>query len=119
MAWRDSLPAGTGVLIESCLLVVRKREDEHRTLAGADDILLAIDRVADGAARVRAAKVDVPQQLASGCVERDERAVHASAEDEVTRSREHARLGVVDHLEVPLFFAGLCIQRANRAVAFF
>src|SRR4029450_3037954 len=95
---------------------IRQREHEHRPLPGADDVLLAVHRVADGPARVRTAEIDVPQQLAGLRVERDEVAFHAAAEDEITGGREHARLGVVDHLEIPLLLAGLRVEGADRTV---
>src|SRR4029453_3483282 len=72
--------------------------------------------VADWPARVRPAEIDVPQELTGLRVERDEVAFHAAPEDEITGRREHARLGVVHHLEIPLLLARLRIERADCSV---
>src|SRR5690242_2780729 len=58
-------------------------ECEHRALPRADDVLLAVHGVTDWTARVRAAKIDVPEQFTRLCIQRNERPVHPSAEHEI------------------------------------
>src|SRR5882672_2235873 len=101
-----------------CPDLLRQTKDKHRTLTGTDDVLLAIDSVADRSAGVRTTEIDMPEQFACLGIEGDEVALHASGEHQVACRREHARLGVIDHLEFPLLFTGRRVERADCAVSF-
>src|SRR6476646_11165391 len=99
-------------------MLIRQPENIEAAFAGADDILLAIDGVADGAAGIRTAKIRVPQKFAGAGVQSDEASFHTAAEHQVARGGKNSILGVTDHLEIPLFVASLRIDGADRAVSF-
>src|SRR5438552_1369323 len=79
---------------------------------------MPVHREGDGTAGDRAAQIPFPQQLATARVQRKEVSFSPSREQQVRCGGEHAALGVVNHLEFSLLFAGLRIDRPDRAVAF-
>src|SRR5262245_1816560 len=82
--------------------LLSQSEREQRTPGGDGDVMLAADRVGDGAGRHHAADGHLPQQGAGPGVERVEVALAAAAEQEIGRRGQHPGVGDVGHLEVPL-----------------
>src|SRR5437899_1918229 len=99
------------------VLSFRQTEDVERALRGHGDILVVVHRERDRATGDRSTQIHLPQQLSAARIERKEVSLAASREEQVRGRGQHAALRVIDHLEVPLLFAGLRVNRADGAVA--
>src|SRR6185312_6302295 len=84
----------------------------------SDDILFAVDGIADGAAGIRAAQIGVPKKLAGASVQRDKISFHAAAEYKVAGSGQNAIFGIADHFEIPFLVAGFGVDGADSSVTF-
>src|SRR5665213_2691642 len=90
----------------------------HCVGAGAYNVLFPIYSVTHRTTRICPTKVYMPQWLAGFRIECHKVAVLPASEHQSARSRKHAALRIVDHLELPLRLARLRIDGPNCTISF-
>src|SRR5271170_4792344 len=96
-----------------------QRESEVGVSGRLEDVLLAVDFVADGIRAGGVAHEELPQGLPGVGVEREEVAFVAAAEDQPTGGAEHGHPRRSQKLELPTQLSRCGLESANRAVGLF